>query len=109
MNITTEQISAGLIKYIDTEIGARATGLTKFMVYFAAPSLPKLVTSKIEELKSNELFKDMFDENGNVVFDELYKRTKDAISKSGKILIPQINYFVDMDDVEILANLIKKS
>lgn len=109
MIVTAEQIEAGLIKYIDTEIGAKATGVQKFMIYFVAPSIPKLVTSKMAELRNNELFADMFDENGNVIFDILYKRAKDAIAKSGKILIPQLNYFADMDDIEILANLIKKS
>lgn len=109
MIVTVEQIEAGLIKYIDTEIGAKATGTQKFMVYFVAPSIPKLVRSKINELRDNELFADMFDENGNVVIDILYKRAKDAIAKSGKILIPQINYFADVDDIELLVNLIKKS
>lgn len=109
MTVTVEQIEAGLIKYIDTEIGAKATGVTKFMIYFMAPSVPKLVTSKIDACRNNPMFADMFDENGNIVFDELYKRAKEAITKSGRILIPQLNYFVDLDDIEILANLIRKS
>lgn len=109
MTVTLEQIQAGIIKYIDTEIGAKASGLTKFMVYFAAPSIPAMVTAKVEEFKTNPIFADMFDENGNVKLDTVYKRAKSAISKSGKILIPKLNYFADETDVELLCNLIKNS
>lgn len=107
--VTTEQVQAGFIKYIDTEIAAKATGLTKFMVYFVAPSVPNTVMAIISEYKANPMFADMFDENGNIKLDTVYKRAKNAISKSGKILIPKINYFVDETDVEALCNLIKNS
>lgn len=109
MIVTMEQIQAGLIKYIDTEIGAKATGLTKFMVYFAAPSIPKMVAEKLNEYKENPLFSDVFDESGNIDIDKLYGRAKEAMRKSGKLLIPQLNYFVDENDIDILANLIKHS
>lgn len=107
--VTTEQIQAGLIKYIDTEIAAKAAGLTKFMVYFAAPSIPNMVLAKVAEYKGNPIFADMFDENGNIILDTVFKRAKGAMNKSGKVLIPKINYFVDETDVEILCNLIKNS
>lgn len=109
ITVTSEQIQAGLIKYIDTEIAAKATGLTKFMVYFTAPSIPNMVMAKISEYKTDPLFADMFDENGNVKLDNVYKRAKNAISKSGRVLIPKINYFIDETDVETICNLIKNS
>lgn len=109
MTVTQEQIQAGLIKYIDTEIAAKATGLAKFMIYFVAPSIPNMIMSKFNEFKTNPLFADVFDENGNVLLDVFYKKAKNAMAKSGKILIPQLNYFVDDSDIEILCNLIKNS
>lgn len=109
MAVTFEQINAGLIRYIDSELGAKATGLTKFMVYFAAPSIPRMVMTKLTEYRMNPMFADMFDEHGNVNIDEAYKRAKEAMSKSGKVLIPMINYFADERDLEILFNSIKNS
>lgn len=109
MTVTTEQIQAGIIKYIDTEIASKANGLTKFMVYFAAPSVPAMVVEKVNEYKSNPIFANIFDENGNIKLDTVYKQAKGAIAKSGKVLIPKLNYFVDDADIEVLYNLIKSS
>lgn len=107
MTVTLEQIQAGIVKYIDVEIAPKANGLTKFAVYFFVPSLPKMINNKFNEYKSNPLFTDLFDENGNVELDEIYARAKEAMKHSGKVLIPQINYFIDEHDIDILYNLIK--
>lgn len=107
MTVTIDQILAGIIKYIDTEIAMKANGITKFMVYFFAPSIPKMVQTKFDEMKSMGLMDEFIDENGNINLDKAYGRAKEAISRAGKILIPKINYFVDASDVDILYNLIK--
>lgn len=109
MTVSLEQIQVGFAKYIDNELGAKATGLTKFMVYFATPSIQNMINVKINEYRSNPLFADMFDEKGNIRLEDAYKRAKEAISKSGKILIPYINYFADEQDLEILFNYIKNA
>lgn len=109
MIVTIEQIQAGIIKYIDMELGAKAVGVTKFMIYFFAPSIPKKVVSKLESFREADVNHEFFTEDGGVNLDEVYKRAKSAIERSGKLLIPQIDYFVDTTDVDKLYNLIKNS
>ena len=109
MTVTSEQIQAGIIKYIDTQMAPRAEGLMKFMLYFFTPSVPKIVADKLTELKSSGLASDLFDVDGNVQIDEMYKRAKEAIRKSGKLFIPKINYFADEQDLDILYNTIKST
>ena len=109
MIVTIEQIQAGVIKYIDSELAPKAGGLAKFGIYFMAPSIPALVKEKVLQLKATNLMNDVFDDNGNIKLEEVYKRAKDAMSKSGKVYIPQLNYFADDKDIEILYNLIKNS
>lgn len=107
MNVNLEQIHAGLIKYIDTEVAPKATGFTKFMVYFFTPSLSNIINSRLEALKASGMVDDLFTENGLIKLDEAYHRAKQAIEKSGKVLIPQVNYFIDSSDVDRLYQLIK--
>lgn len=110
MIVTIEQIQNGLIKYIDSIIGAKASGLGKFMIFFAAPSIPNMVTAKIQQYRENPIFADMFDNNGNVVFDKVYNRAKDALSKSGgQVRIPYLEYNADVEDLEALAKFIQNS
>lgn len=109
MTVTIEQVTAGIVKYIDTELAPKANGITKFMVYFFVPSIPKMVASKIEMLRSSELMNDLFTNEGNINLDEAYKRAQAAMEKSGRLLIPQISYFVDITDLDKLYNLIKTS
>ena len=109
MTVTIEQIQAGIIKYIDAEVGAQATGLSKFAVYFFAPSIPNMAAQKIAEIKESGLMPDLFDENGNIHLDLAYKRAKAAIAKSGRVLIPKLNYFIDDSDIEKICGFIKNS
>lgn len=109
MTVTIEQVQAGIVKYIDMEVAAKAEGITKFMVYFFVPSIPKIVTTKVEQLKSSGMFNDIFTEEGNIDIDEAYKRAKMAMERSGKLFIPQISYFIDTTDVDKLYQLIKTS
>lgn len=107
MIVTIEQIQAGIIKYIDTQLAPRAEGIMKFMLYFFTPSVPKLVVQKVNEFKSSGLAPELFDNEGNVLLDEVYKRAKEAIRKSGKLFIPKLNYFADEQDLDMLYNVIK--
>ena len=50
---------------------------------------------------------ELFDENGNVLLYEVYKRAKEAMKKSGEVYIDKINYFADEQDLECLYNYIK--
>lgn len=109
MIVTLEHIHAGLAKYVDTEVAPKATGLTKFMVYFFVPSLKKIVNTKLEQLKATGLADDLFTEDGLIELDEAYNRAKTAIQHSGKIMIPQIGYIIDETDVDKLYQLIKNA
>lgn len=106
MVVTLEQIQVGVLKYVETEIAAKATGLTKFMVYFALPSLPKMIAEKLLQAKESPLFADIFDENGNVKLAEARTRALEALKRSGKLYIKEIGYFVDETDVELIYKYI---
>lgn len=107
MSVTMEQIQAGIIKYIDTAMAPRANGITKFMIYFFVPSIPKMLEQKIVDFKSMNVMPELFDADGNINLDEVYSRAKEAIKKSGKLFIPKINYFADEQDLDMLYNIIK--
>lgn len=109
MIVTIEQIYAGLIKYIDNDLGAKATGWTKFAVYFLAGSLQGKLPTLIANFRSNPMFSDLFDDNGNVKIDVVHERALDAIRHSGKLYINGLNYFADEKDIEALYSYIRNS
>lgn len=107
MNVNMEQIHAGIIRFIDEELAPRANGLQKFMLYFAVPSLSNILNNKFEQLRVSGLFNDVLTEDGLIKLDEVYNRAAAAMQKSGKILIPQLGYLADADDLTRLYNIIK--
>ena len=109
MTVSVEQIQSGIIKYIDSYLAPKATGIQKFTLYFVAPSLPKIISSKIQEFKNNDLFSELFDESGNIKLEETYNRAQDAIKHVGKLYIDKLNYFADEQDLQTIYNLIKSS
>lgn len=109
MTVTIEQIQAGVIKYIDTYLAPKATGMQKFTLYFLAPSIPAMISNKIQEFKNTGMVSDLFDESGNIKLDETYGRAKSAMNKSGKLYIDKLNYFADEQDLQMIYNLIKSS
>jgi hypothetical protein len=72
MIVNTDQIRMGIKKYVEHELAQKATGVTKFMIYFVMPSIDKKVTSYLNKAQENEMFEDMFDENKNVFLDTFY-------------------------------------
>lgn len=110
MIVTIEQIQAGIIRYIDNVIAPKMSYTGKFMIFFVAPSIPNFVITKIQQYRQNPIFIDLFDENGNVKFDDVYNRAKEALSKSGgRVRIPYLDYNADVEDLEALANYIQNS
>lgn len=107
--VNIDQIHAGLIKFIDTEIAPKATGFTKFMVYFFVPSLSKFLVPRYEAMRASGMFSELFTEEGNLKLEDAFARVRTAMEKTGKLMIPQINYFVDSTDVEKLYHLIKSA
>lgn len=41
MYVSKEQVEQGIVKFIENEIGAKATGVTKFATFFALPIVTK--------------------------------------------------------------------
>ena len=84
MIVSIAQIRTGLIRFIEQEVAAKAVDFDKFKVNFILPRLPKLIDKVFVQYQDNVLFKDYFDENGNVNIDELYNDAKEASKKTGK-------------------------
>lgn len=45
MIVNTDQIRIGVKKFVESELAHKATGLTKFMIYFALPSIDSTVVN----------------------------------------------------------------
>jgi hypothetical protein len=90
--VTVEQIKRGLANYADAEIGQKATGPAKFMVYFAIPSITSGVDGYIDKLRSSPLSAGMFDEGGNVNLDVVHDRAADAMRKCGFVELAGIRF-----------------
>ena len=104
MTVNIEQIQRGAISFIENEIASKATGLRKFMIYFAMPSLSSRIPDYISKLKS--LTPQVFDTNGNVLIDDVYNMAKSAVQKTGSFEFMDIIF--DEMDVDKLYSYIKR-
>lgn len=103
VNIT--QIRTGIIRFVEQEIGAKATDFDKFKINFISARLPKTIDKMFIQYKDNEFFKHYFDENGNINLDELYNDVKEAARKTGKFNLAGIIF--DETDIVKLYEYIK--
>ena len=87
MMIGMDQVKTGLLNYMDQELGRKATGANKFLVYFAMPSIVQNADKMVSKISGNPLFSDVVDENGCIDIDTAYSRAKDAIRKCGTVKI----------------------
>lgn len=85
MATTAQQVQMGVTNYIEQEIAKKATGIRKFSVYFVLPQLNLKIPKLIQQYQQNEMFKDFFDETGNIQLDAVYNTAKSAIQKSGQV------------------------
>lgn len=100
-----QQIKNGVLAFTEKEIGQKASGLTKFMVYFIMPKLSKQIDNLALTAKENPITKDFFDTNGNVDIDAVYNSAKDAIKKSGQVEISGVIF--NETDIDKLYTYIK--
>lgn len=107
MFVNTEQIQVGVINFIEQEIAKNATGVNKFMVYFAMPIVSKKISDYVNSFSQNKFTKDMFDENNNVEIDIVYNMAKDAIKKSGQFVLYGIIF--NESDIDKLYTYIKNT
>ena len=83
--VPLKRVQLGLTNYAEQELASKATGITKFMMYFLLPQIPVKATKLINQWKTNPLFEDLFGENDMVDIDQFYNRAKEAMFKSGQV------------------------
>lgn len=104
MIVNSQQVQLGITNYIEKELATKATGFTKFAIYFMLPTILNKSSVLLNNFKNNELVNDFFDENGNVKIDEVYNTAKTAINKSGQIIVYGIIF--NEADIDKLYNYI---
>jgi hypothetical protein len=109
MVVNTDQIRIGVKKYVENEIAYKASGLTKFMVYFALPSIDNSAICYVNKMRENDLFSDMFDSDGNMHLDKVYDRAIFAVDKSGKVLLEKFGIALDRSDIEKLYSYVREA
>ena len=110
MIVNTDQVRMGIKKYVECELAQKASGVTKFMIYFVMPSIDKKVNAYISSMQSNEMFEDMFDDNKCVYLDKVYDRAVFAVEKSGnKIYVDKYGIALDRNDIEKIYSYIRES
>ena len=81
--VSIDQIRKGTLTFVEKEIANKATGVTKFAVYFAMPMIDSKVTNFINSVSDT---KELFDENRNLDLDKAYNMAKSAIQRSGQFM-----------------------
>ena len=97
MFVNTNQIQIGIANFIENEIARKATGKRKFATYFILEVIDLIIAGYINDFKSNEFMKHLFNSNGDVDIDALYNMCKKAIQKSGSFEI----YGVILNETDI--------
>lgn len=105
MNVSKEQVEQGIVKFIENEIGNKATGITKFATFFALPIVTKKAGQIIDSFAENEITKDFFDNNKNINIDEVYNMAKSAIQRSGQFT--WLGMIFSESDIDKLYNYIR--
>jgi uncharacterized protein YcbK (DUF882 family) len=105
MFVNTEQIQMGVTNFIENEIAKKAVGFNKFAVYFAMPVINKKITQYLNNFSTNELTKEMFDENKNLDLNAVYNMAKSAVQKSGQFVFYGIMF--NENDIDKLYTYIK--
>lgn len=87
MFVNTNQIQIGVSNFIENEIASKAVGFQKFATYFMMQKLNGIVANYVNNLRTSEFLKDLFNESGDVELDALYGMSKKAIQKSGQFTV----------------------
>ena len=110
MLVNTDQIRIGVKKFIENELAHKATGVTKFMIYFMMPGMDKKVLDYVVQMQNNDMFEEMFDENKNLYLDKVYDRALFAVDKVGnKVLLEKYGIALDRSDLEKIYSYIRES
>lgn len=107
MFVNIQQIQTGVSNYIDNELGKKAVGVQKFLVYFAMPIVNNNIVKIVNTYAENPLTKEMFDENHNVNLDMVYQMAKNGIQKSGQFIY--LDIIINENDIDKIYNYIKST
>ena len=110
MKVTKDAVICGAKEYVETEIASRMTGMNAFAIHFILPSLEKKVSALYDKFSTDDLFSDLFHDNGCVELDALKKRAVEALDASGgKLRIEFLGSEIalDKEDFEKLYLCIK--
>ena len=107
MFVTVEQAQMGVNNFIDNELGKKAVGANKFIIYFAMPIIDKKIAQYVDSFASNPLMADMFDENHNINLDTVYEMAKEAVRKSGQFVY--LGVVFNETDIDKLYTYIKNT
>lgn len=107
MVVTIEQLRRGIGSYADAEIGQKANGAAKFMVYFALPSLTASVDKWVTQLRGSALADGMFDDSGNIDLDAVHARAVEAMRRCDNVEIAGIRF--READINALREYIERS
>ena len=104
--VTLEQLQVGINNYVDNEILAKTSGWNQFKYGFIKGALMDKIPKIINTYKDNPMVKtlDIMSDNGMVNIDNVYKWAKDAIQRSGQIIVGGLIF--SENDIDKLYNSI---
>ena len=105
MIVSINQIQNGIVRFVENEIAKKAVNWDKFKINFIIPKIPKAVAEMLTQCQDNILFKDYFNEDGNIKLDEVYNNAKIAIQKSGQFTFSDLIF--KESDIDLMYEYIK--
>jgi hypothetical protein len=105
MYVSVDLVKNGLVTFVEKEIAAKATGVQKFLSYFAIPIVGKTTENYLQSFAKNPVTNSFFDGNGAVDIDALYNMAKEAVKKSGQFTVYGV--ILSETDIDKIYNYIK--
>ena len=107
MFASVNQIQIGIVNFIEQEVATKAVGFQKFAIYFVLPKVKDIVANYVNNLRTSDFLKDLFNESGNVDLDTLYNMCKSAIQKSGSFEI--FGIILNETDIDKIYSYIRRT
>lgn len=107
--INLNQAKTAISLYIENEIAAKATGVTKFLAYFVLGSMQNTLDEYLKKITENPLFtlSDMYDnETKQIDVEKLYTYAKNAMQKTGSLTMYGIIF--KPEDIDILFDYMRR-
>lgn len=104
--VNVDQIKNGIHDYATKELVPKASGLTKFGVYMALPSLDGMVDTYVDKFSNTPFADGIIDDDGYVDIDVLHERAKDAMTHCHHL--DMLGFRFDADDIDRLYDAIMR-